>query len=48
MVAVKGLMTTDTLYFYFTISFWVSFWGSVSGSKNIFSSKTESVQYWHI
>jgi len=47
-VAVKGLMTTVTLYFHLTVSFWVSLWGSVSGSKNIFSSKTESLQYWHI
>jgi len=28
MVAVTGLMTTDTLYFHFTLSFCVSFWGS--------------------
>jgi len=27
MVAVKGLMTTDTLYFHFFVSFSVSFWG---------------------
>ena len=27
MVAVTGLMTTNTLYFHFTMSFWVSFWG---------------------
>ena len=28
MVAVIGLMTTETLYFHFTMSFWVIFWGS--------------------
>ena len=28
MVAITGLMTTDTLYFHFTMSFRVSFWGS--------------------
>ena len=28
MVAVTGLMTTDTLCFHFTMSFWVSVWGS--------------------
>jgi len=28
VVAVTGLMTTDTLYFHFTMSFWVSFRGS--------------------
>jgi len=28
MVAVAGLMTTDTLYFHSTMSFWVSFWDS--------------------
>jgi len=28
MVAVTGLMTTDTLYFHFTVSFWVRFWGN--------------------
>ena len=28
MVSVTGLMTTGTLCFHFTMSFWVSFWGS--------------------
>jgi len=27
MVAITGLMITDTLYFHFTMSFLVSFWG---------------------
>jgi len=46
MVAVTGLMT-DTLYFHFTKSFWVNFWciGAIFwGSKNIFTSKRESLQ----
>jgi len=30
MVAVTGLMTTDTLYFHFTVYFWVGFWGSAT------------------
>jgi hypothetical protein len=28
VVAVTGLLTTDTLYFHFTMSFCVSFWGT--------------------
>jgi hypothetical protein len=30
VVALTGLMTADTLYFHFTVSFLVSFWGSGS------------------
>jgi len=28
MVAVTGLMTTDTLHFRFNMSFWIRFWGT--------------------
>jgi len=50
MVVVTGVITTDTLYFHFTMSFFsflLGQWGNFLGSKNIFTYKRESLQYWH-
>ena len=46
MVAVTGLMTTDTLYFHFTISELDS--GSVFQAARTYFLLKQSLQYWHI
>jgi hypothetical protein len=46
MVAVTGLMTTDTLYFHFTILFKLASGAVLMEQEH--TSKTESLQYWHI